>query len=153
MKARIQNITLGGTLASSAACLILSRIRTGSYGQGVNCTAHWLHGNNAAQVRTLNKSHSLVGIATNAAAVLFWGWFYSKALGKHPGVARALLVTAAVGPVSCLVDYKATPKRFTPGWELVFSRIDMALIYAAMVTGMGIGALCTRKPHQNKAAA
>ncbi|MBF0891878.1 hypothetical protein HKD28_10750 [Gluconobacter sp. LMG 1744] len=54
---------------------------------------------------------------------------------------RTMLVTAALGPVSCVVDYKATPKRFTPGWELVFSRSDMALIYLSMMVGMFGGSL------------
>ncbi|OUJ03402.1 hypothetical protein HK14_02245 [Acetobacter cibinongensis] len=141
MIARILRITVGGALASTGAALTLSRLRTGSYGPGVNCTAHWLYGNKAADVHKLNVAHSFTGIATNTAAVLFWSWFYEKALGRKPKMTRALLATAALGPVSCLIDYKATPKRFTPGWELVFSRTDMAIIYFAMVLGMLSGVL------------
>ncbi|WP_247648942.1 hypothetical protein [Gluconobacter cerinus] len=140
MSRRILNIVLGGTVASSGAVLVLSRIRAGSYGPGINCTAHWLHGEQAAKVEHLDIRHSLVGIATNAAAVFFWSWLYHKALGTKPTAMRAVIITALLGPVSCLVDYKATPKRFTPGWELVFSRSDMATIYFSMVVGMALGA-------------
>lgn len=146
MISRLWKITLGGALASSSAALILSRIRTGSYGPGVNCTAHWLHGDDAAKIGRLDVSHSLAGIATNTSAVFFWAWFYDRALGRNPTVMRTLLLTAALGPVSCVVDYKATPKRFTPGWELVFSRSDMAVIYLSMVVGMLCGTLGKSSP-------
>lgn len=143
MITRLFRTTIGGALASTGAALVLSRLRTGSYGPGVNCTAHWLYGNKAADVNKLDAAHSLTGIATNTAAVLFWSWFYHKALGRQPKMVRTLMATAALGPVSCLIDYKATPKRFTPGWELVFSRTDMAIIYLAMVLGMLSGTFQT----------
>lgn len=154
MSKRIWNIALGGAVASSGTALVLSRIRTGSYGPGVNCTAHWLHGQQAAKVEHLDVRHSLVGVAINAAAVFFWSWLYDKALGQKPTAMRAVIITALLGPVSCLIDYKATPKRFTPGWELVFSRSDMATIYFSMVVGMAWGAIQqspssknTKSPH------
>ena len=37
--------------------------------------------------------------------------------------------------VAAAVDYGATPKRFTPGWELVLSKRSMASVYAAMAAG------------------
>jgi len=140
MTSRIPGITLYGSLACNAALLALSAIRTGSAAPGVNCTAHWLKGDAASRVRHFDGLHSGTGAATNVVAVLFWAVLYDRALGKQPGLFRALVVTLALGPVSALVDYKATPKRFTPGWELVFSKRDMALVYAAMVTGMAFGA-------------
>ncbi|AQS92060.1 hypothetical protein A0U94_05005 [Gluconobacter albidus] len=105
-----------------------------------------MHGDDAAKIGRLNVSHSLAGIATNTSAVFFWAWFYDRALGRNPTVMRTLLLTAALGPVSCVVDYKATPKRFTPGWELVFSRSDMAVIYLSMVVGMLCGTLGKSSP-------
>lgn len=141
MKYPLLKTTVYGAVASSGAAMLLSRLQTGSSGPGVNCTSHWLHSDEAATVRTLDGRHSGVGIATNAAATLFWAWLYGKALGRSPGLLRAVLVTLALGPVSCVVDYEATPKRFTPGWELVFSKKSMALIYFAMVLGMAFGAL------------
>lgn len=83
---------------------------------------------------------TLVGLATNTAATMFWAWLYDRALGRQPGLMRRLAVTAALGPVAYLVDYKATPKRFTPGWELVMAPRRMALVYLSMVIGMAMGA-------------
>ncbi|ETC98921.1 membrane protein [Asaia sp. SF2.1] len=145
MRSRLPAITLYGSLACNAALLALGKARTGRAVRGVNCTAHWLKGDDAASYDEVDLIHSGTGAATNVAAVLFWAVLYDRALGKLPGLLRALLVTLALGPVSALVDYKATPKRFTPGWELVFSKRDMALVYAAMVTGMAFGATRRRK--------
>ncbi|GBR48178.1 hypothetical protein [Gluconobacter roseus] len=143
MNHRLLKTTFYGAAASSGAALLLSRMQTGSYGPGANCTSHWLHGDEAADVKNLDGRHSGIGIATNAGATLFWALIYGVSLGRKPGVLRATLMTLALGPVACLIDYKATPKRFTPGWELVFSKKSMALIYFAMVLGMAFGAFST----------
>ncbi|GBQ90729.1 hypothetical protein [Asaia krungthepensis] len=145
MRSRLPAITFYGSLACNAAVLALGKARTGNAAKGVNCTAHWLKGEEAASMQDLNLVHSGTGVATNVAAVLFWAVLYDRALGKQPGVVRALFATLALGPVAAVADYKATPKRFTPGWELVFSKQDMAIIYAAMVAGMAYGALSGRR--------
>jgi len=144
MRTRLFASTLIGSLTCNAALMMLARKRGLSAAQGVNCTAHWLAGSDAAEVRDFDLKHSGTGIATNVAALLFWSVFYDLALGRKPGRARALLVTLALGPVAAFADYKATPKRFTPGWELVFSRKEMVLVYAAMVAGMAMGTRRTR---------
>lgn len=140
MRTRLFASTLIGSLTCNAALLALARKRGLSAAQGVNCTAHWLVGPEAADIRDFDLKHSGTGIATNVAALLFWSVLYDLALGRKPGRIRAVLVTLALGPVAALADYKATPKRFTPGWELVFSKKEMGLAYAAMVAGMALGA-------------
>ncbi|WP_336762895.1 hypothetical protein [Asaia sp. VD9] len=145
MRSRLPAITFYGSLACNAALLALGKVRTGRAARGVNCTTHWLKGEEAASVEDLDLVHSGTGVATNVAAILFWAVLYDRALGRQPGGARALFATLALGPVAALADYKATPRRFTPGWELVFSKKDMAIIYAAMVAGMAYGALSGRR--------
>ncbi|MCE2564130.1 hypothetical protein [Komagataeibacter sp. FNDCF1] len=137
---RILKITLLGAVMSSGMAMVLGRRQTGAYGPGMNCTAHWLYGDGAAHVDRAGGRVTLVGLATNAAATLFWSWLYDRALGRQPGLMRRLVVTAALGPVAYMVDYKATPKRFTPGWELVMAPRSMALVYLSMVIGMALGA-------------
>lgn len=140
MRSRLPAITLFGSLACNAALLALAHRKTGAAARGINCTAHWLKGDEAASVTQFDGVHSGTGMATNVAAVLFWAVFYDCALGKRPTRARAVVATLALGPVAALADYKATPRRFTPGWELVFSKKEMAVVYAAMVAGMAFGA-------------
>ena len=56
-----------------------------------------------------------------------------------PGLSfLARISLSALGAAA--VDYLATPKRFTPGWEFVLSKRAMALTYAAMAAGLFVGA-------------
>ncbi|NHO19062.1 hypothetical protein GOB90_08770 [Acetobacter oeni] len=97
-------------------------------------------GDKAGEVRTADFTHTVIGIATNAGATIFWSVLYEKTLGSgKPSSIRFLFVTTVLGPVAVFVDYVTTPKRFTPGWEFVFSKRDMTLIYIALVTGMATG--------------
>jgi len=150
MRTRIASSALFGTLTCTVALLALARWRGLRAVQGINCTAHWLAGSEAAERDTVDLRHSVTGLATNYAALLFWAVLYELALGKNPGKPRAVLVTLALGPVAALVDYKATPRRFTPGWELVFSRKEMGLVYAAMVAGMAFGARRAQRPAESR---
>ena len=45
--------------------------------------------------------------------------------------------------IAAIVDYGATPKRFTPGWEFVLSKRSMAVTYGAMALGLALGGLAT----------
>ncbi|HJU18551.1 MAG TPA: hypothetical protein VJ770_19030 [Stellaceae bacterium] len=45
--------------------------------------------------------------------------------------------------IAAAVDYGATPKRLTPGWELVLSKHLMVATYGAMALGLAGGALVT----------
>ena len=51
----------------------------------------------------------------------------------------------AISAMAAAVDYIATPRRFTPGWEFVLSKRSMAVAYAAMAFGLAAGALMTRR--------
>jgi hypothetical protein len=46
--------------------------------------------------------------------------------------------------IAAAVDYGATPKRLTPGWELVVSNNSMVTTYGAMALGLSAGALVAR---------
>ena len=41
---------------------------------------------------------------------------------------------------AAIVDYGATPKRFTPGWEFVLTKRSMTFAYIAMAFGLAAGA-------------
>ncbi|NHN87077.1 hypothetical protein [Acetobacter conturbans] len=142
---RMTASAIGGTLTSTAALMMLSAKRTGSPWPGLNCTAHWLKGDKAALVPTPDLVHTGTGFATSAGAIVFWAALYEAALGTGKlSFGRFLAATAALGPVAIVADYGATPKRFTPGWELLFSKRDMTLIYTALVLGMAAGSTAIR---------
>ena len=50
----------------------------------------------------------------------------------------------AMSAIAAAVDYGATPKRFTPGWEFVLSKRTMTVAYLAMATGLAVGASMNR---------
>ena len=108
----------------------------------LNATSHWLNGDFAGLAAGLDGRRTGVGFATNHAACLFWALPFTAWQRMRPAetageLMRDGLVMAAV---AAAVDYGATPKRFTPGWELVLSKAGMAGAYAALAVGFAAGA-------------
>lgn len=58
-----------------------------------------------------------------------------------PAVAGAVIVAS----VACVVDFKFTPKRLTPGFEHRLGRPEMANVYACFALGLMIGSMMMRK--------
>ena len=105
--------------------------------QPLNATSHWLNGDSAASRRRIDFRHTGVGLATHVAATVFWAALFEAWLRAQPARGRADVVrrAAAVAALAAVVDYTITPRRFTPGWELVLTKRSMALVYAAMAAG------------------
>ena len=118
--------------------------------QPVNSTSHWLNGEQAAAFEGADLTHTAVGYATHHAATIFWAVFFEGWIGwRRPPTGPAMLRDAlAMSAIAAAVDYLATPKRFTPGWEFVLSKRSMAATYAAMALGLAAGALMTQRPHR-----
>jgi hypothetical protein len=133
------------SVASSVALAVLSEAEGHGALQPVNATSHWVHGPRAARVRALDAGHTGVGYATHHAATIFWAIFFERAVGRRPGVSRVIGTAVAVSATAAAVDYIATPKRFTPGWEFVLSKPAMAATYAAMAAGFALAALGRRR--------
>ena len=116
------------TAASVVALALVARLERKAALRPLNATSHWLHGEAAAAVGNLYGAHTGVGLATHAAATLFWtvpfAWWVRgrRTDGARPMVAAAVAVSA----IAALIDYRATPKRFTPGWEFVLENRSMA---------------------------
>ena len=90
-----------------------------------------------AHLPDLDLQHTGVGLATDVAATVFWATLYEDWLEVQPprGAADMAARASAVAALAAVVDYTITPKRFTPGWELVLSKPGMAAAYAAMAAG------------------
>jgi len=144
----IRDALVSGSLASlgSTAALALA-----AWGEGkaalrpINATSHWLHGDGAAQHAGLDGRHTGVGYATNHAACVFWAVFFEASLvGRKRAPLPMLRDAVVMSAVAAAVDYGPTPKRFTPGWELVLSRKGMAVAYGGLALGLVAGALLTQ---------
>ena len=108
--------------------------------QPLNATSHWLNGDRAARRRAVDLQHTGVGLATHLAATVFWATLFEAWQAARPsrGAAETAARAAAVAALAAVVDYTITPKRFTPGWELVLAKRSMALAYAAMAVGFAV---------------
>ena len=131
------------TATSTAALALLARAEGKGAAQPLNATSHWLNGPAAASQTSVDASRTGTGLATHAAATLFWavlfeGWLATRRQAPGPlGLARDAVAMAAF---AALVDYTVTPKRFTPGWEFVLTKRSMAAAYLAMAAGLAAGA-------------
>ena len=134
------------SIVSTAALALLAHREGKSAFQPTNATSHWLHGDRAALHREPDTVHTLVGYATHHASALFWAVPFETWLAARPPRTTAGLLrdACAMSAIAAAIDYGATPKRLTPGWELVLSKRSMAATYAAMALGLAAGALVAR---------
>jgi hypothetical protein len=134
------------SVASTAALALLARAEGKSAVQPTNATSHWLHGDSAASHRRPDAAHTLVGYATHHASTLFWAVPFEVWLASRPPHTTVGLLrdACAMSAIAAAIDYGMTPKRLTPGWELVLSTRSMAATYGAMALGLAVGALVAR---------
>ena len=128
-------------LASAVALALLAQAEGKCALQPINATSHWLHGEQAAQCDELDATHTLIGFATHYASAVFWALpFEFWRARHHPASAGMLLRGACVtSAVAAAVDYGITPKRFTPGWELVLSKRSLLVTYGVLALGLAFG--------------
>ena len=135
---------LTGTVASLAAAgalTLLARAEGKGALRPVNATSHWLHGRKAARSDKLDATHTLVGFATHYASAVFWAlpFEFWRTRRRAPSTGTLLLGACVTSAVAAAVDYGLTPKRFTPGWELVLSKRSMAATYVVLSLGLLAG--------------
>ena len=151
MPARIlSRAIVSGSVASVTSTLALAAVALAEgkgAAQPLNATSHWLNGDGAAKISGADAGHTLVGLGTHCTATVFWALFFEAWLAARPTRNPAVVVgrAAAIAALAAAVDYTITPKRFTPGWELVLSKRAMALVYAAMAAGFAAAALAPRR--------
>jgi len=139
-------------LASAAALAVAARIEGKAAIRPINATSHWLNGDQAASYDGFDVAHTAVGFITNHAASIFWAVFFEawrtrrRPVGPLPMLRDAVILSA----IAAAVDYGPTPKRFTPGWELVLSKKGMAVAYAGLAFGLGAGALWTQSVRRSR---
>ena len=134
------------SLAAAAALAVLARAEGKGALQPVNSTSHWLHGEQAGAYRDADMAHTGVGFGTHHASAIFWALFFERWLvTRRRRTPLAMLRDAAVmSAIAAAVDYGATPKRLTPGWEEVLSKRSIVAVYGAMALGLAAGAMITQ---------
>jgi hypothetical protein len=132
--------TIAG-IASVAALALLGKRESGSAVAPINAVSHIAWGDRALSVNRPDLTHTLTGGFLHAGSALFWGVLFEKLFGKRGGgsvaetVGKAALATAAIA----VIDLKLVPDRLTPGFERRLSTTGVALVFAALGTGLVLG--------------
>lgn len=126
-----------GAVSSAVALAAAATLEGRRPAQPINATSHWLRGRSAGSRRRIDTKHTGVGFGTHLAATIFWAAFLESWDVLRPARSRPVLAGRAcvVAAFAAGIDYTVTPRRFTPGWELVLSKRAMAFGYAAMAAG------------------
>ncbi len=140
---------LTGTMASllsTAALAALARIDGKGALQPTNATSHWFHGAQASEHTEMDAAHTLVGYALHHASAVFWALPFEAWLSIRPPRSSAGLIRDAMmmASIAAAVDYGVTPKRLSPGWELVLSKTSMFMAFGALAIGLAAGAVVTQ---------
>lgn len=140
----------GGAAASllSAAALAVCGKLEGKRAAGpINGPSQWLWGRRAAHAQRASARHTLVGYAIHHLASTGWALLFERwrRRGGTPTVARDVGAAAATAAAACFVDYKLTPKRLQPGFEVQLSKPSMAAVYGMFALGLALAATVTRR--------
>lgn len=78
----------------------------------------------------------------------YWGVLFERYVSRildRRKVAPTLAAAAGATAVACFVDYKITPHRLRPGYEMRLSRPALLLVYGAFGAGLAAGAWWLRR--------
>jgi hypothetical protein len=132
-------------LVSAAALAAVAKMEGKGALQPINATSHWLNGDAAAKVELPTARHTGVGFVTHLLSAIFWAAPFEAWLAINPprSFNELLRDSAGMAGIAAVVDYGATPKRFTPGWELAVSKGAMFVAYLAFALGLAGGAMAS----------
>ncbi|KWT94077.1 MULTISPECIES: hypothetical protein [unclassified Variovorax] len=136
------------SVVSTVALALAGRRETGSAVAPTNAISHWLWGGEALAVDRPTLRHTAVGYAIHHLSSTFWAVLYAWLHGNRQDaqtVPKAMAGATVASALACLVDYKATPKRLTPGFEHRLSTGAMALVYGAFAVGLAAGCLAANR--------
>ena len=136
------------SLVSTAALALLGRTETGSAYAPMNAVSHWIWGDEAAEHDGFSLKYTVTGYAIHHVSATFWSVLFEKLAGEKldkKDLRVTLATSAATSALACLVDYKLTPKRLNPGYEMRLSKKSLAGVYAAFAVGMALGAIVLRR--------
>lgn len=132
------------SILSAVALAVAGRREVGSAAAPLNAVSHWYWDREALHRRDVDVPHTVVGYITHHGASLFWAALLSVFLRSRPTldtVPRTVAACFATSAIACVVDFKLTPERFTPGFEHRLSRRSLAMTYLLFGLGLAFGSL------------
>lgn len=152
LKHSLARAVLAGGCASvlSAMALVAAgRRQAGSAAAPLNAVSHWWWDREALRRQEADVRHTVLGYATHHVASTFWGAALAAFLHWRPQAATksgVVAAGAATSALACLVDFKLTPRRLTPGFEHRLSSGALAATYIAFALGLAAGCLAAPAP-------
>jgi hypothetical protein len=140
----------GGIAAAVSAAILAIRgtHENGSLLGPVNAVSHWIWGNDAAQHDRASIKYSLLGYGIHHGASVFWATLFEKWFGHHNDkqeFRKTIANGMAVSALANFVDYKMTPKRLQPGYEMRLSKKSLLAVYAAFGLGLALRSLLAKR--------
>jgi hypothetical protein len=136
------------SILSTVALAVCGKRETGSPFAPTNAISHWIWGDKAARHDEPNILHTIPGYLIHHASSTFWAILMEKFSGSR--ISRntplnTLKVATATSAIACFVDYKMTPHRLEPGYEMRLSKKSLLIVYAAFGLGLALGAHALRR--------
>lgn len=149
----VQRACVSGNAAGllmAVAIGVVSQSVTGRSAPGFNAISHMVWGERAARQLHWSSGYTGMGLVLNQLACVFWAGCYEAMAHRQDGQpARPLILAATVSAVAYLVDYHVVPRRYTPGFELVFPRRSFPFLYIGLAASLWAGVeLRRRLPHR-----
>jgi hypothetical protein len=157
-KSSARQALISGTAASlfSAAVLALcGRVERRAPAGPLNGPSQWLFGRQAAHRRSASLRYTATGMLIHSVAAAGWALLHERMFGKakpEQTTARRLRNAAATAAVANFVDYKLTPRRLQPGFEVQLSKKSLFAVYAAFALGLAMYDITQRKPRKPPSA-
>lgn len=131
------------TAATTLAVAALGKAEGGNAVAPINAVSHILWGDEAASADGIDASHTIPGLALNAAAVTGWAGVHELLMPRRGprGLGQALAAGAAVSALAYVIDYHVVPERLTPGFEKRLSNASLLGVYAALALSLAAGSL------------
>jgi hypothetical protein len=134
------------SIASTLALLACGARENRHASAPVNAVSHWVWDEDAVRQNRPSLRFTLLGYVIHHGAALFWASLYEKFLARpNDSTARTMQKSALTAAVACVVDFKFTPRRFTPGYERRLSKQSLFLVYSAFAVGMASAGLLKRR--------
>jgi hypothetical protein len=155
----IRDGALSGSMASFATTVVLSRCgkrENGSPYSATNAISHWFWGDHAAQKDGPSARYTFLGYAIHHASATLWAVLYEKWFGRNAqqkAIIPAVAGGVAVAALACFVDYKVTPRRLHPGYEMRLSTRSLFFIYATFGLTLALRGLIADRRHTHKGKA
>ncbi|WP_018987448.1 hypothetical protein [Methylophilus methylotrophus] len=143
------------SVLSTAALSVLGKMEAGDVHAPTNAISHWIWGDVAASKNGFQSKYTIPGYVIHHASAVFWAVllerYYGQALDKS-NHARILEAAGATAAIACFTDYKLTPHRLQPGFEMRLSKPSLLLVYASFAIGLawGVHAIRQKRMHSSK---